>query len=491
MVRAKSTNSCRAKRKLEHALGGGADVVPSKRRVAKWFYSNCSPKPLLGGVTDDEDEDGAPPTTRARSAFNVFKVPETFGVTDPLQKKDLVDALRRLPDNVANVVELTRAICKPTDNVDQIKQVIKSVDKINGIHQRELVDVAIRFGDYFHWQSNDVCMFLEFINSIPFDEVADVTRLTHAFASPYTEVTVFQIKRVVLEILQILPEQRVSFLATVQRWFDFQKLSCVNQIADVLKKMLAIPLNELETTIMRSVERMVSRRASNLPYKEKIQILENEMLGTAQAAASLASDVHSSDRDKRTREAVQKLNLIEMSPSEAPKYVEACSEYVREKLGSNDTLDSLLLSAEFEYQGIVINGRDFVARLWHFATTVDDTQEAKLSLVSALIDAKACNEGKVQRLVVGVLQGRLPGVEIDKLDHAVRWTDYLQAFNFRHKALMERFLTLKAGTPEEAACISDIRLAADKFCIAESIWFKPFWDTLRKVLFDDDDDDDL
>jgi hypothetical protein len=412
MVRAKSTNSKRTKRKLDHALGGGADAVPSKQRVAKWYYSNRCPPPLLGGVNKDEDA-------------------------------------------------------------------------------QSIVDVAIQFGEDFHWERHEVGIFWELLKRIPFYEVAEVTRLAHAFASPYTEVTVHPIKRVVLELLKVPPEQRGPFVATVQRWFDFQKLMNVSRIADVLNKMVDIPLDELEATITRSVRRMVARRELNLTYKEQIQILENEMLGTAPTAASLASDVHSSDRDKRTREAVQKLNLIEMSPSEAPKYVEACSEYVRERLGSNDTLDGLL-SAEFKYQGIVINGRDFVARLWHFATTVDDAQDAELSLVSALIDAKeSCNEGKVQRLVIGVLQGRLPGVEIDKLDHAVRWTDYLQAFNFKHKALMERFLTLEAGTPEEVACINDIRLAADKFCIAESIWFKPFWDTLYRVLFDDDDYGDL
>jgi hypothetical protein len=407
-------------------------------------------------------------------------------VSDPRQQTVLIDALGQLPrEHVADVVEIARMICNPNDNVYQIKRVIESVAKVPAIHRRALVDVATRFGKYFDWESHQVGILLDLLNSMPFDEVADISKTTQELTDSYAEVTVHQVKRVVLELLKIRSVQRGPFAATVQRWFGFKQLDNVNQIADVLGKMVVIPLDELETTIMRSVERMAARH--EVTFKDQIQILENEMLGSAQAAASMASDVHSSDRDKRTREAVQKLNLIDMSPSEAPKYVEVCRAYVQKKLGSTDTLDRLL-SAEFEYQDIVINGRDFVARLWHFAETVTDADDAKLSLVSALVDAKhSCNNGKVQRLVIGVLQGRLPGVEIDKLDHAVRWTDYLQAFNFQHKALMERFVTLEAGTPKETACIRDIRLAADKFCIAESIWFKPFWDT--EVLFGDDDDE--
>ncbi|PIZ33122.1 MAG: hypothetical protein COY39_03490 [Alphaproteobacteria bacterium CG_4_10_14_0_8_um_filter_37_21] len=69
--------------------------------------------------------------------------------------------------------------------------------------------------------------------------------------------------------------------------------------------------------------------------------------------------------------------------------------------------------------------KEFLGRLWYFASELEDKKDqknAKLSLMSGLADSIetdgliVCNPGKLQRMIIGVLQGRLPGVNIDKLD---------------------------------------------------------------------------
>ncbi len=77
--------------------------------------------------------------------------------------------------------------------------------------------------------------------------------------------------------------------------------------------------------------------------------------------------------------------------------------------------------------GLSISGEEVIGRLWIFASKLTGSEEtnAKESMVSGLKDSydefmgKVCNPGKVQRLVVGVLQGRLPGVNIELMEGRV------------------------------------------------------------------------
>lgn len=68
------------------------------------------------------------------------------------------------------------------------------------------------------------------------------------------------------------------------------------------------------------------------------------------------------------------------------------------------------------------SGHEIVGRLWTFIESIkdeNDKQTAIDSFIYALKDSfnenheRVCNPGKVQRLFIGVLQGRLQGVQID------------------------------------------------------------------------------
>ena len=88
--------------------------------------------------------------------------------------------------------------------------------------------------------------------------------------------------------------------------------------------------------------------------------------------------------------------------------------------GDGTDFGPLLSETHFNIHRLRISGGEVVGRLWIFASQLvePDQTNAKNSMISALKDSyyqdsRVCNEGKTQRLVVGVLQGRLQGVNIE------------------------------------------------------------------------------
>ena len=72
----------------------------------------------------------------------------------------------------------------------------------------------------------------------------------------------------------------------------------------------------------------------------------------------------------------------------------------------------------------MLEGKELIARLWNFISSLDPNERpiAKEGILTALSDSfapsgdRVCNQGKTQRLCISVLQGRLPGVQIDDLE---------------------------------------------------------------------------
>jgi hypothetical protein len=87
----------------------------------------------------------------------------------------------------------------------------------------------------------------------------------------------------------------------------------------------------------------------------------------------------------------------------------------------------------FSCNGFSLTGKELIGRLWAFISGCDGTNqdECKKGMLTALSTSfegenLVCNQGKTQRLLIAVLQGRLEGVQIDDLapvltpDQAVR-----------------------------------------------------------------------
>ena len=174
------------------------------------------------------------------------------------------------------------------------------------------------------------------------------------------------------------------------------------------------------------------------------------------AAYSVVMDVHSDQRDKKTREAYDiLLARRSLKDTEIEKAIGELKEFVRNKdeennrdlrvLGNPEDLRASqtlmggvegvpalpgdwksLLSGE---EGGLFNGSStqvipdatLMASLWCFIEGLEEREKAiaKDELISALRDCVdggnlICNPGKYQQLALRILQGRLPGVMIDE-----------------------------------------------------------------------------
>jgi hypothetical protein len=97
--------------------------------------------------------------------------------------------------------------------------------------------------------------------------------------------------------------------------------------------------------------------------------------------------------------------------------------------GIEDEFGPLYPDDSFTIDGFIITGKEAIARFWHFTNTyLDRDPEADIerqreiardAMILSLNNSynhfgnMVCNPGKVQRLVTGVLQGRLNGVNVD------------------------------------------------------------------------------
>ena len=70
---------------------------------------------------------------------------------------------------------------------------------------------------------------------------------------------------------------------------------------------------------------------------------------------------------------------------------------------------------------LLISGEELIARLWLYANQHPEKENCQISMIKALADSieegkRVCPPGQTQRLVVGVLQGRLEGANVDKVE---------------------------------------------------------------------------
>jgi hypothetical protein len=155
-----------------------------------------------------------------------------------------------------------------------------------------------------------------------------------------------------------------------------------------------------------------------------------------------AVDVHHDRRDANTRKAVESLQKRQGQLSE-----EVISNAIKEfkqflnaygdsdlKAKAQQALDGqnreelwppLLNNNTHAIDGgrLRISGEELIARLWLFVDQYPEKEKenCQISMIRALADSivdgqRVCPPGQTQRLVVGVLQGRLEGADVDKVE---------------------------------------------------------------------------
>ena len=87
-----------------------------------------------------------------------------------------------------------------------------------------------------------------------------------------------------------------------------------------------------------------------------------------------------------------------------------------------DNFPPLLDEERFSCKGFSLTGKELIGRLWGFISgceknNQDECKEGMLTALSKSFEGGnlVCNQGKTQRLLFAVLQGRLEGVQIDDL----------------------------------------------------------------------------
>jgi hypothetical protein len=168
-------------------------------------------------------------------------------------------------------------------------------------------------------------------------------------------------------------------------------------------------------------------------------------------------DIHSGDRDEKTKELFE-IFIGRWNPnkSDIEKYFNDFWEYTKtlltndriillRVLGVDENLNKITynkgdfggLLSSYSLQGI--NPKEFLARFWYFASTYEDNTNdieverlnIKKSIMSGLINALqndtknsnhvVCDPGKIQRIVISTLQGRIK----DKLGNVIYIDDLI------------------------------------------------------------------
>ncbi len=152
-------------------------------------------------------------------------------------------------------------------------------------------------------------------------------------------------------------------------------------------------------------------------------------------------NVHQGDRDQRVRAAIELLRKHQdpISRDDMNQAVQEFTQYLNDRemnpehkrlaqhalRGPLNRADfgPLIDGNDFTIKGLRISGEEVIGRLWIFASNLTglDQAIAKGGMISALEQSydmryRVCQPGKVQRLIVSVLQGRLAKVNIELIE---------------------------------------------------------------------------
>jgi len=244
---------------------------------------------------------------------------------------------------------------------------------------------------------------------------------------------------------------------------------------NVIETLCQIPADERTARVNRTIVQLQQDILQNLPgfdrrYRTR-QLLETPLnqnlppvggMVEVAMAGNAAINVHAGLRDQRTIAAIALLrgkqgildqNQINQAMEEFKNHlqtIQGITPETRERAllalegpAAND-FGSLL--SDPQCGSYHISGAEVIARHWIFATTYEDPthneqlaqrerNNAKLGMITALSTSytpgtreRICNEGKTQRLAISVLQGRLPGVDIDEIPALIPIVDAMAMF---------------------------------------------------------------
>lgn len=155
----------------------------------------------------------------------------------------------------------------------------------------------------------------------------------------------------------------------------------------------------------------------------------------------IAENINVNNEGNRSRRVKAAIELLREHQGEMPgdkideavlefmSYLNGCQNCEYKKLALHALLapqqggrdfGPLINKNQITIMGLKISGEEVIARLWVFASKLTELDQtlAKDGIIFGLKESceekfRVCNPGKVERLITAVLQGRLPGVEIE------------------------------------------------------------------------------
>jgi hypothetical protein len=241
---------------------------------------------------------------------------------------------------------------------------------------------------------------------------------------------------------------------------------------NILERLIRLPVDECLGRIARATAEMDRLDMNNIQDRHIVVLIETPL---DQPLRNILNDnmagnhghgvnIHSGDRDDRSTQAMallldaqkdltinweeqfndfeQNIDVVldiviqdtQLRLKEAELHRESYENVIKKRtadkvrvkqvlgMGGVQRVDGFgsLLSARISGYGLRdMHPKEFLGRFWYFASHTEDSLNAKISLMTVIADSiegndhLVCNPGKMQRMIVAVLQGRLKGVNID------------------------------------------------------------------------------
>ena len=211
-------------------------------------------------------------------------------------------------------------------------------------------------------------------------------------------------------------------------------------------------------------------------------------------------NVHALQRDQSTEKAISTFYETQTKPT--PQEIEMAYAEFRTFINVDDPkkakqANQALYGPRPHYSGfgplveandpyMNIDGKEFIARLWIFSNSIRDAKDqinAKKAMVSALTECfdgyggLVCMQGKTQRLMIAVVQGRIEGINIEQHDignivssnvKITKEQAISQFFEVPRRQAIEDYLELKKEADQ--FCKENNRVDRDEF-LAEILEF--------------------
>jgi hypothetical protein len=233
-----------------------------------------------------------------------------------------------------------------------------------------------------------------------------------------------------IDILEMLLQNGAQISNEHRGWavMNAAQIGRVNIIERLLQDGAGIPLQFLHQAIWFLNERQLVLPALNALVNDAPQPNDDYSVGI---------NVHAGSRDDKTKAAL--ILLWEHTKElEIEEHFQSCISYLKGLPESDkktlaltallqpkahpDDFPPLLDEEGFSCNGFSLTGKELIGRLWGFISGCDEKNqnECKEGMLTALSTSfeggnLVCNQGKTQRLLIAVLQGRLKGVQIDDL----------------------------------------------------------------------------